>query len=218
VSGVVGLERLSAADELAAALRARILEVEIPGGERLREQELSRDYDVARHTVRAALRSLAAEGLVTIEPHRGARVAALGPDEVRGLYELRTALETEAARLALDRHHGRLPADVGDALKPLIAACRRRRPSWGAVVEAHDDLHAVLVRASGSERIAAAHRALDAERRLFLLQLRPSLPLEQLAADHEQLVAGLETHGPDVLRDHLRASADALLALLRSGP
>jgi DNA-binding GntR family transcriptional regulator len=96
----------------------------------------------------------------------------------------------------------------------LVAACRRRRPSWGAVVESHDDLHAALVRASDSRRIVAAHAALDAERRLFLLQLRPALPPDELAADHERLVAELEARGPDALRDHLRASADALLALL----
>jgi DNA-binding GntR family transcriptional regulator len=164
--------------------------------------------------VRAALRILAAEGLVVLEPHRGARVAALGAAEVRGLYELRTALESEAVRLALERHGGRLPPEVGAAAARLVAACGRRRPSWGAVVEAHEGLHTALVGASGSGRIIAAHAALAGETRLFLLQLRPSWTLDRMAADHERLVTDLPTHGPDALRVHLREAADAVLALL----
>jgi DNA-binding GntR family transcriptional regulator len=216
VSGeaVAPLDRRSAVDELAGALRRRILDGALGGGERLREQELTEAYRVARHTVRAALRALAAEGLVVLEPHRGARVAELGPADVEGLYELRTALEVEAARLALQRHGGRLPAAVHDAARRLSAVCRRRRPGWSAVVDAHDALHTALVAAAGSPRIAAAHAALEGETRLFLVQLRPSWTLERMAADHERLVADLERDGAEVLRKHLREAADAVLALL----
>jgi DNA-binding GntR family transcriptional regulator len=211
---VTPLDRRSAVDELAAALRRRILDGDLRGGVRLPESELCATYLVARHTARAALRALAAEGLVVLEPHRGARVAQLGADDVRGLYELRTALEVEAARLALERHDGRLPGAVRSAVQALAQVCGAEDPAWSAVVDAHEDVHAALVAAAGSPRIAAAHRALAGETRLFLVQLRPAWTLERMAADHERLVAGLERHGPEVLRAHLRESADAVLAQL----
>jgi len=211
---VAPLERRSTVDALAAALRARILDGELAGGERLREQELSGGYDVARHTVRVALRALEAEGLVVLEPHRGARVAVLDPAAVRGLYELRAALELEAARLALERHDGRLPPTIGAAVARLSQACGRARPRWSAVVDAHEAVHAALVEASESPRIVTAHRALGAETRLFLVQLRPSWTYERMAADHERLGADLERRGPEALREHLRESADAVLAEL----
>jgi DNA-binding GntR family transcriptional regulator len=214
VSEVVPLERRSTVDALAGALRDRILDGDLAGDERLREHELSRTYDVARHTVRAALRALEAEGLVTIEPHRGARVAALDADAVRGLYELRAALEIEAARLALERRGGRLPDTVRAAAARLASACRRGRPGWSAVAEAHAALHTALVAAAGSARIAEAHRALDGEMRLFLVQIQPSWTYERLAADHERLVEELESRGPEALRDHLRESAAAALERL----
>ena len=213
---IVPLDRRSAVDELAGALRKRILDGALDGGERLREQELTDAYRVARHTVRAALRALEAEGLVVLEPHRGARVAKLGPAEVEGLYELRTALEVEAVRLALRRNDNRLPAAVHEAARKLAAACRRKRPDWSTVVDAHDALHTAMVAASGSPRISAAHAALEAETRLFLVQLRPSWTYERMAEDHERLVVELEAQGTDVLRAHLRESATAVLALLRS--
>ncbi len=206
----------SAADALAAALRARILDGELPGGARLREQELSTAHDVARHTVRAALRALQAEGLVAIEQHRGARVAFLGPEEVQGLYELRQVLETGAVAMALARHGGRLPAEVHARARAFAALCRQRpEPPWSAVVAEHDLLHRALVGAAGSERIARAHAGLSAELQLFLVQGRPAFPLEQLAADHLELVAGIEREGLPALERHLAASAADVGGLAR---
>ncbi|HEY0631567.1 MAG TPA: GntR family transcriptional regulator [Thermoleophilaceae bacterium] len=207
------LEVISTVDALVAALRPRILEGELPGGARLREQDLSDDYGVARHTLRSALRELAAEGLVVIEPNRGARVASLGADELRGLADLRIALEVESARLALERDpHGGLPEVVHERAEQLARVCRRKRPAWSAVVDAHDALHTSIVEAANSPRLAAAYRSLTAELRLVIVQLRPAWTLERMADDHLQLVRDLERTGAEVLRPHIRESTDALVA------
>ncbi len=203
-------ERASTAELLASELRREILDGAPAAGERLRERELVERYGVARHTLRAALRQLAGEGLVTIEPHRGATVARLGPEDVRWLYELRAALELEAAHLALERHGGRLPESVHAALAALEAACAAPEPSWSDVSHAHAGLHGAIVAASDSPRIVSAHRALTGEMLLFLLQLQPHVEPEALAADHTALVAALEREGAGVLRAHLRESAETL--------
>jgi len=205
------LQRTSTVDALADALRREILDGELSAGQWLRERELCDTYGVARHSLRAALRSLAAEGLVRIEPHRGAHVAQLTGDDVRWLYELRAALELEAAHLALERNGGRLPPAVHEALARLEAACAGADPAWSAINEAHADLHGAIVAAAHSPRIGAAHAALNGEMRLFLLALKPHVPAHGLAADHAALVRGLERDGPDVLREHLRTAADTLV-------
>ena len=204
------LERPSTAELLAADLRRAILDGDPAAGERLRERELVERYGVARHTLRAALRQLAGEGIVRIEPHRGATVARLEPEEVRWLYELRAALELEAAHLALERHGGRLPEAVHDGLAALVRACERADPSWSEVSHAHADLHGAIVAASGSPRIIAAHGSLTGELLLFLLQLQPHVDADRLAADHVALVEALEREGAEVLRAHLRESAETL--------
>jgi DNA-binding GntR family transcriptional regulator len=205
------LQRVSTIDALATALRREILDGTLAPGARLRERELCDAYGVARHSLRAALRALAGEGLVRIEPHRGARVAELTADDVRWLYELRAALELEAAHLALERNGGRLPTEVHDALARLEAACAGDDPPWSAITEAHAELHGAIVAAARSPRIAAAHAALSGEMRLFLLALRPHLPAARVAADHVALVRGLEREGATVLREHLRAAAETLV-------
>lgn len=206
---------MSTVESVVAALRREILQGERPGGQRLVEQELTARYGVARHTLRSALRALEAEGLVRIEPNRGARVTRLTAEEIVQLYELRTALEVEAARLALERHRGRLPAPVHEALATLEDACAKR--AWGPINEAHSALHGAIVAAAGSPRIEAVHRALNSELQLFLAQLEPLWSAERMAADHAALVRGLERDGPTVLREHLRESAAALMAAEAGG-
>jgi len=205
------LHRTSTVDALAAALRREILDGELPAGAWLRERELCEAYGVARHSLRAALRTLAADGLVRIEAHRGAHVAELTQDDVRWLYELRAALELEAAHLALERNGGRLPPEVHEALNRLQTACAGDDPPWSAINDAHAELHGAIVAAARSPRIAAAHAALSGEMRLFLVALKPHLDPSRVAADHVTLVGDLESDGPAVLREHLRAAAETLV-------
>lgn len=199
----LALQRVSTVDALAAALRTRILDGELAAGERLREHELAQAYGVARHSLRSALRALAAEGLVTIEPNRGASVAQLGAADLGPLFELRTALELEAARLALERNGGRVPKPVHDAVRLMAAVCEQRDPPWSTVVEAHDAVHHALVAASQSPRLLRAYEGLAGELRLFVIGLKPSWSLERMAEHHERLLADLEREGPEPLRAHL---------------
>jgi DNA-binding GntR family transcriptional regulator len=206
----LALRRVSTVDAIAAALRTRILDGELGAGERLRELELAEAYGVARHSLRSALRALAAEGLVAIEPNRGARVAGLEAADAAPLFELRAALEIEAARLALERNGGRLPKAVHDAVRLMAAVCEQPDPPWSAVVEAHDAVHHALVAAAGSPRILRAYEALAGEMRLFVIQLKPRWSLDRMAEHHERLLADLERQGPEPLRAHLAEGLSSL--------
>jgi DNA-binding GntR family transcriptional regulator len=201
----------STVDALAGSLRERILDGELEPGTPLREEALSREYEVARHSLRSALRTLQGEGIVELEPNRGARVKTLSADDVKSLSELRLALEIEAARMALQREAG-LPASVHEALHRLVRACRRSRPSWGSVAELHEAFHHAIVLAAHSPRLAEAHGRAGAELRLFVLQLPDTWTFERIAADHEALVSELESTGAEALRPHIEESTAALLA------
>jgi DNA-binding GntR family transcriptional regulator len=204
------LRRTSTVDQLAGLLRARILDGDLPPGRRLVERELVEDYDVARHTLRSALRRLEADGLVTVEPNRGARVARLEPRDLAELFTVRLALEREAAHLALERGGGRLPQTVHDAARQLDRTARRRNASWKDVAAAHHAVHEALVAAAQAPRIERAYAALSTEMDLFLSQLRPVWTRARLGPDHLALVRDLERDGPDVLREHMALALRAL--------
>jgi DNA-binding GntR family transcriptional regulator len=78
---------------IAQALRDDILNGSIAPGQRLRQEDIAERLGGSRLPVREALRILAAEGLVHIEPNKGARVPLLDPDEVVTLYRMRERLE-----------------------------------------------------------------------------------------------------------------------------
>ena len=84
-------------------LRERILSGEFTPGDRLVEGKLSEEMGVSRIPVREALRALAAEGLVTIEPRRGASVAVLSDNMAYDMVEVRATLEGLNAKLAAQR-------------------------------------------------------------------------------------------------------------------
>ena len=139
---------------------------------------------------------------MVIEPNRGARVAGSTRADLRELYELRLALELEAAHLALERHGGRLPKPVHDAVRLMAAVCEQPARPWSAVVDAHDHVHSRLVAAARSPRLERAYATLTGELRLFVIQLKPSWSLDRMAEQHARLIADLERHGPEPLRAH----------------
>ncbi|MEN7531152.1 GntR family transcriptional regulator [Cupriavidus sp. 2SB] len=98
-------------------LRQRILGGQYEQGERLVENTLSLELGVSRIPVREALRALAAEGLVRIEPRRGASVARLSPNIAREMVEVRATLEGLNAKLAAQRRDPALIAEIEQVLR-----------------------------------------------------------------------------------------------------
>jgi len=98
-------------------LRQRILDGQYDPGERLVENTLSLELGVSRIPVREALRALAAEGLVKIEPRRGASVARLSPNIAREMVEVRATLEGLNAKLAAQRRDPALILEIEKVLK-----------------------------------------------------------------------------------------------------
>lgn len=85
-------------------LRDDIIAGELPFGSRLRIDDLACRYGVSHMPVREALRELHGEGLVIIEPNRGARVRPVHIGFVEDLFDVRSAIETMLARRAAERH------------------------------------------------------------------------------------------------------------------
>lgn len=77
-------------------LRELILKGEFKMGERLMQEEWAKNLGVSRMPVREALRQLEVEGLVQIEPRRGAVVMPISTDDIEEIFQLRAILEGKA--------------------------------------------------------------------------------------------------------------------------
>src|SRR5437868_10445798 len=78
---------------VADVLRDAIRSGDLKGGQPLRQDELAAQFGLSRIPVREALRRLEGEGLVTVNPHRGAVVSILSNEELHEICEIRVALE-----------------------------------------------------------------------------------------------------------------------------
>ena len=82
-------------------LREAIFLGRLTEGTQLRQDQLAEQFGTSRIPVREALRQLEAEGLVRMEPNRGAIVTSLSMDDVLEMLDIRIALECHALRLAI---------------------------------------------------------------------------------------------------------------------
>ena len=113
---------------IARTIRDRILDGTLAPGERLVEARLSEEFGVSRVPVREALRSLAADGIVAMEPRRGASVPVYSPEFVRELVEVRATLEALNAKLAARRHNPESVARLQQIVSQGAEIARRADP------------------------------------------------------------------------------------------
>ena len=87
----------------AARLRQAFSQGKYAPGDRLQIAKLAKDLNLSLTPVREALLELANEGLVDMQPHRGARVADVPVMDLTEVYLIRERLESAATRLAAER-------------------------------------------------------------------------------------------------------------------
>ncbi|MGM8216307.1 GntR family transcriptional regulator [Bacillaceae bacterium W0354] len=90
-------------NKVCLVLRKAILNGSFKPGDRLIQTELAEIIGVSRMPIREALRTLEMEGLVTIEPHKGAVVRKYTSDDIREIFELRSILEPLALKKSMKR-------------------------------------------------------------------------------------------------------------------
>ena len=84
-------------------LKMQILTGKITPGTRMMEVELAEDMGVSRTPIREAIRKLEKEGLVTIEPRRGAYASQISVKDMVDILEVRQDMEGLAAFFAASR-------------------------------------------------------------------------------------------------------------------
>ncbi len=95
-----GQDQLSVPSSIAVMLRQKILSGELPGGARITESRISRDFRVGQPSVREALFILERQGLVERVANLGTFVRELDVRDVNELYQIRRKLEGLAFELA----------------------------------------------------------------------------------------------------------------------
>ena len=203
----------SLTDALYTSLRARIVNGEIAQGEKLTENRIATEYDVARPTAKACLERLIALGLLRRSAHKTAVVPVLGLDDVRDLFFTRELVEVSAVTGLARR--GSTPQRVRRTQDAMEIASRSG--DFQAQVAADADFHALIVRESGSERLARMHELIlgEVQMTMGLYSAHQSAPAHSVADEHAAVIAAIDLGDADLaarrLREHLDAARDRIL-------
>jgi DNA-binding GntR family transcriptional regulator len=189
------VENRTLREQVADHLREEILSSRLAPGEELGEVAIARSLGISRGPLREALGQLAAEGLVTIAPRRGAVVKRLTHQEFLDAYQVREALESLAIRLAVPRLTA---ADKGD-LHRMSEEMERaaQADDTDGFFEINRRFHARLVHASGNQKLEEVHGQLVAQMARLLTQsveLRGGM--NQSAAEHRAILEAVDAGDP----------------------
>ena len=204
----------AAATEL---IREAILDGRLPPGQRLKEEELAREFGISRAPVREALLVLQTEGLIDAAPNRGAVVRSHDGNDLEDLYQLRALLEGYAAR--------RAATNITDAaLLGLWGSCER----FEALIEGDVQelvkenllFHNVILDAANSRRVAELVRKVIELPLVYRSYIWYSVEQRRISAHyHRQITKALEARDGEraelVMKEHVFEARDVLVARMR---
>jgi DNA-binding GntR family transcriptional regulator len=205
---------------LAERLREMIIEGELAAGARLNERVLCERLGASRTPLREAFRVLAAEGLVDLQPNRGAQVVALSDDDIRESFEVMGSLEALSGELACRRIRDDEVAEI-KALTFEMLACHARR-DLPAYYRLNRAIHDRINQAAGNALLRQMYVTLN--QRIQNLRFRSNFDGDKwnrAARQHAQMVEALEARDgarlAAILRNHLEHKGEAVLDGLRRG-
>ncbi|MCK8671559.1 GntR family transcriptional regulator [Rhodococcus sp. HM1] len=209
-------KRPTAVQRAVEAIREGVRVGRFVPGQRLIEPDLMQELGVGRNALREALAQLGSDGLVKLEPHRGASIRRLTREDVAHFYQVREVLEGLSARLAAQNidapgHRERVLSAI-DKSRSIAAA--GDQPTY---FDENFRFHRIIVELSGNPRLIELTDRLETQ--TFRLQFRSAKSnfVDYSIAEHEEIaeaiLAGDGNQAEDLMRAHLRHTCSDILKL-----
>lgn len=202
--------------EAANALRERLFDGELAPGDWIDEAALALEMGISRTPLREALKLLAAEGLVQLQPRRGCYVTELTERDLDEIFPVIALLEGRCAHEAALKAGADELASLEVLHERLVRHAQARRIN--AYYETNYEIHEAIIRLAGNRRLA---QLITEQRRLLRLARHRSLKLpgrlEASLSEHLAIFAALKARDPQgaemAMRTHLTRQHEALSAL-----
>lgn len=205
-----------ASDQAYDMLLERILDLRIPPGSVLNEQQLATEIGLGRMPVREAVARLAGGRFITVMPRRGTVVTAPTLDDILDMFEAREAIECGVAHIAARRASD----DDLARLRELISAAELSRGQVDSETYLRDDheIHQFLVHMIRNSLLQdAADRLLQHNLRFWRSYWATHPARHGSLLSHADLLTALEARDPQAaeraMREHIVVSRQLLQAV-----
>ena len=208
------IKRSSLHEELTDRLRTMIIEGVLEADQKVPERELCEKLGVSRTPMREALKVLAADGLLTLQPNRGARVRAITLEELEEVFPLMGALEALAGELAC--HH--ITDEQIEAVRrshEAMLTCFSNADMSG-YFQHNQQIHEAILDAAGNQTLKETYLSLAIRvRRARYLANMSQQRWQAAVAEHETILMALERRDGKKLSKILKLHLENKFATVR---
>ncbi len=212
--GAEQIARSSVSADVAAAIRAMILDGRLADGERINEVRLAAALGVSRTPLREALNRLASEGALLNMAGHGHRVAPLSVAEFDQLYDIRPILDPAALSVC--------PLPSAERLAELAAvnADFRNARDGEHAIDLDNQWHLLLLADCPNRILVDMIQSIILRTRRYELALLRERPHVMAAGnDHDRIMAALRTgdlgKACDLLRHNMQTGKQPVMEWLR---
>ena len=188
--------------QVAERLRLLIDSSELAPGTRLNENELCQNMGVSRTPLREAIRSLATEGLVELQPNRGAIVSVVSQDDVTEILPIMASLEGLGGRLAAVQMQADQIKQIRQIHNQMVTHYQKNEVT--EYFETNRLIHEFISEGSGNQTLVDTINSLSAKvrRARFSAQMTRE-SWARAVSEHEEMIIALEARDPNRLETSL---------------
>lgn len=212
-SGDTRINRQTLPLQVTGLLREQIMSGELQPGDRLAEKELCERFGISRTPLREALKVLAGEGLVRLEPQRGAYVSTITEKEIREIFPIIASLEALAGELAAENLDPKGLHALWDLHHEMVAAFEAR--DHLRYSHFNRAVHLAIFEAAGNDELLQLYRNLSLRIRYVRHTMRKSeKDWQKAVAEHQAFMAAFDAaDGPEagrLMRLHIISTAETM--------
>ena len=213
------IETLSVTNSIVEYLRGKIIIGELPGGQRLNENQLAPKLGISRPPMREAFRILEHEHVIVSIPRKGVYIKELSINDCQEVYQMREMLECYAVDLLRSKNISSLP-EVSSALTSesgLLIPPDDDQDQRLKYLKIFADFHIKMVEAPGNNRLDYFYKSIQSTlyRYQFMYLSLPGAGPHSFEEHHH--ILNLITAGAyDEAKKSLKAHIDRMFELLVS--
>lgn len=207
------ISRPSLHEELTDRLRSMIIEGVLTAGEKVPEKALCEKLGVSRTPMREALKVLAADGLLNLEPNKGARVRIITMEDLEEVFPLMGALESLAGELACKNISDAQIAEItSEHNQMMVEFNSSNMPNY---FKHNEQIHHLIMAAAANKTLTDMYRTLSLRIRSgrYIANMSPARWQQAVDEHEEMLVALTNRDGAElgsILKRHLNNKMDTV--------
>lgn len=214
LGSIQSVNRRSLHEEVVEKLRAFVVEWDLKPGQKIPEKSLCERLGISRTPLREALKVLAADGLITLIPNRGAIVREISRADIEELFPVMGALEALAGELACEHITDQELATIQETHERMLEYFEADR--LVEYSQCNRRIHELILAAARNDTLTSHYESLSSRlrRARYMANVSGGRWPESVAEHSSMIIALQRREGPalgQIMKSHLEKIFSAVL-------